>query len=51
MDSAVAAASNDQGTFTFVKGPQPQMQTGLTGGGFTNVCGGGYYRVTINFTP
>ena len=41
--NAVAAASNNQGTFTFVKGPSPQMQTGLSNGGFTNV--------SINFTP
>jgi hypothetical protein len=41
--NATAAGQNNQGTFTFVKGPQPQMQTGLTNGGFSNV--------TINFTP
>jgi uncharacterized protein (TIGR03382 family) len=37
------AAQNNQGTFTFVKGPAPQVQTALTNGGFTNV--------TINFDP
>lgn len=34
---------NNQGTFTVVKGPQPQTQTGLANGGFTNV--------TIQFKP
>jgi hypothetical protein len=34
---------NHEGTFTFVKGPSPQMQTGLSNGGFTNV--------TIDFDP
>jgi flagellar hook assembly protein FlgD len=41
--NATTAGQNNQGTFTFVKGPQPQMQMGLSNGGFTNV--------TINFTP
>ena len=41
--NATAAGQNNQGTFTFVKGAAPQMQTGLSNGGFTNV--------TINFTP
>ena len=41
--NATAAGQNNQGTFTFVKGAQPQMQTGLTNGGFSNV--------SINFTP
>lgn len=31
------AGQNNQGTFTFVKGPAPQTQTGLANGGFTNV--------------
>ncbi len=35
--NANAIASNNQGTFTFVKGPNPQTQTALTNGGFTNV--------------
>jgi hypothetical protein len=38
-----AANLNNQGTFTFIKGPAPQMQTALTNGGFTNV--------SIQFTP
>ena len=41
--NATTAGQNNQGTFTFVKGAAPQMQTGLSNGGFTNV--------TINFTP
>ena len=41
--NAISATQNNEGTFTFVKGPQPQMQTGLSNGGFTNV--------SINFTP
>lgn len=41
QSNATAAGSNNQGTFTFVKGPNPQVQTGLSNGGFTNV--------TINF--
>lgn len=47
MESADAnssqATQNNQGTFTFVKGPQPQAQTGLTSDGFTNT--------SITFTP
>lgn len=35
--NANTAAQNNQGTFTFVKGPAPQNQTGLTNGGFTDV--------------
>lgn len=34
---------NHQGTFTFVKGTEPQTQTALVNGGFTNV--------SITFTP
>jgi hypothetical protein len=41
--NATTAGQNNQGTFTFVKGAQPQMQTGLTNGGFSDV--------SINFTP
>ena len=41
--NSTQAGQNNQGTFTFVKGPQPQMQTGLSNGGFSNV--------TISFTP
>jgi len=41
--NATTAGQNNQGTFTFVKGPAPQMQTALTNGGFTNV--------SIQFTP
>jgi hypothetical protein len=41
--NATTTGQNNQGTFTFVKGPQPQMQTGLSNGGFTNV--------SISFTP
>jgi hypothetical protein len=41
--NAISATQNNEGTFTFVKGAQPQMQTGLSNGGFTNV--------SINFTP
>jgi hypothetical protein len=41
--NAISATQNNEGTFTFVKGPQAQMQTGLSNGGFTNV--------SINFTP
>lgn len=42
-DNSTTAAQNNQGTFTFVKGPAPQMQTGLTNGGFSNV--------SLNYTP
>ena len=41
--NATTAAQNHQGTFTFMKGPTAQNQTGLSNGGFTNV--------SINFTP
>jgi hypothetical protein len=41
--NAATAAKNNQGTFTFVKGPAPQTQNGLANGGFSNV--------TIKFTP
>jgi hypothetical protein len=41
--NATQAAQNNQGTFTFVKGPQPESQTALSNGGFTNV--------SIQFTP
>ncbi len=41
--NATTAAQNHQGTFTFMKGPTAQMQTGLSNGGFSNV--------TISFTP
>ena len=41
--NANTAGQNNQGTFTFVKGSQAQMQTGLANGGFTNV--------SINFDP
>ncbi|HEY0195534.1 MAG TPA: DUF2271 domain-containing protein, partial [Kofleriaceae bacterium] len=36
-----AAAQNDQGTYTFIKGPSPQSQTAIKSGGFT---------ATINYT-
>jgi len=35
--NATAPTQNNQGTFTFVKGPTVQNQTGLSNGGFTNV--------------
>lgn len=41
--NAATAAQNHQGTFTFVKGTSPQMQSGLANGGFTNV--------SLNFDP
>ena len=41
--NAITATANNQGTFTFIKGPNPQMQTGLSNGGFTNV--------SISYTP
>lgn len=41
--NSTTAGQNNQGTFTFVKGAQPQMQMGLSNGGFTNV--------SIAFTP
>jgi hypothetical protein len=36
-NSVSSAAGNDQGTFTFVKGPNSQTQQNLTSGGFHNV--------------
>jgi hypothetical protein len=42
-DNSVAPDQNNQGTFTFAKGAEPQSQTGLSNGGFTNV--------SIDFTP
>ena len=41
--NSTAAGQNNQGTFTFVKGTAPQVQTALVNGGFTNV--------TINYDP
>lgn len=41
--NATTAGQNNQGTFTFVKGTSPQVQSGLTNGGFTNV--------SVNFMP
>jgi len=41
--NSTTAAQNRQGTFTFTKGTAPQVQTGLSNGGFTNV--------SINFDP
>jgi hypothetical protein len=35
--NATATTQNNQATFTFVKGAAPESQTGLSGGGFTNV--------------
>jgi hypothetical protein len=35
--NSTAAGQNNQGTFTFVKGPSPQTQMNLANGGFTNV--------------
>lgn len=35
--NATNAGQNNQGTFTFMKGTAPQMQTALANGGFTNV--------------
>ena len=42
-ENATTAAQNNQATFTFTKGAAPQMQTGLTQGGFTGV--------TVDFDP
>jgi hypothetical protein len=42
-DNSNTPAQNHQGTFTFVKGPQAQLQTALANGGFTNV--------SIDFKP
>jgi uncharacterized protein (TIGR03382 family) len=36
-DNSTTQGQNNQGTFTFIKGPTPQNQTGLTNGGFSNV--------------
>ena len=41
--NSTTAAQNRQGTFTFVKGASPQMQSGLANGGFNNV--------SLNFDP
>jgi hypothetical protein len=41
--NATAPGQNNQGRFTFVKGAAPEMQTGLSNGGFTDV--------SIVFTP
>jgi len=41
--NATTAGQNNQGTFTFVKGPTAQTQTALTNGGYTNV--------SIEFNP
>lgn len=41
--NATTVANNNEGTFTFVKGPTAQMQTGLASGGFSNV--------TIDYDP
>ena len=41
--NATTPAQNNQGTFTFIKGPAPQAQTGLASDGFTNV--------SITYTP
>ena len=40
---ATSTAQNHEGSFTFVKGASPQMQSGLSSNGFTNV--------SINFQP
>lgn len=42
-ENAANPGANNQGTFTFVKGPNAQVQTGLANGGFTNV--------TIDYDP
>jgi hypothetical protein len=41
--NAVDAGQNQQATFTFTKGPEPETQTGLANGGLTNV--------SITYTP
>ncbi len=41
--NAVTANQNNQGTFTFIKGPAPQAQTALTSDGFA--------AVSITYTP
>lgn len=35
--NSTTTATNNEGTFTFVKGATPQLQSNLTNGGFTNV--------------
>ena len=42
-DNSTQPAQNNQGTFTFIKGAAPEMQTGLANGGFENV--------SIMYTP
>jgi hypothetical protein len=42
-NNATAVTQNNQGTFTFTKGPTMQTQTGLSNGGFSNV--------TITYKP
>jgi hypothetical protein len=44
--NASSSAQNNQGTFTFVKGLQPQVQTNLTGGSVVP-----YTEVTIDYNP
>ena len=41
--NSTTAGQNNQGTFTFVKGPNPQVQTNLANGNFSNV--------TIDYDP
>jgi MYXO-CTERM domain-containing protein len=41
--NSLLPTQNNQGTFTFTKGPTPQNQTNLTNGGFTNV--------SLNYNP
>jgi uncharacterized protein (TIGR03382 family) len=41
-----SSAQNNQGSFTFIKGLQPQVQTNLTGGSIVP-----YTEVTIDFNP
>lgn len=41
--NSTTLAQNNEGTFTFVKGPNPQVQSNLANGGFTNV--------TIDYDP
>jgi hypothetical protein len=41
--NTTAATQNNQGTFAFVKGTAPQVQNGLSNGGYTNV--------SIDFQP
>ena len=44
--NTTSSAQNNQGTFTFIKGLQPQVQTNLTGGSVVP-----YTEVTIDFNP